>query len=182
MSLGFVVMDRPCDECLFGPDRIVSAGRAAEVIRECIRDRVPFQCHKATIAGVDVCCAGFADRFPGHTAGMRFSRAVGIDRTTTVDQLERYARGEIDYAALVGCVDRPTAPATTTGAAMSDQKKPTTPSTPATRKNEPATPGGNAIPHTEVRNAPAQPQPPAPGPVRTAEDVPAAKRDEDDEG
>jgi hypothetical protein len=54
----FKVMSKRCDECLYGPNKIVSNERRRELQREmAARDR-HFSCHKATIAGVDVCCHG----------------------------------------------------------------------------------------------------------------------------
>lgn len=55
------VMEKPCDQCLFSKDRIVSAARVREILKECRRDDKHFICHKASIAGEDVCCRTFFD-------------------------------------------------------------------------------------------------------------------------
>lgn len=89
MSEGFMVLDRPCDECLFSPNRIVSGERAAEVIRSCQESGTHFSCHKATIVDADVCCRGFYDRFPNHTPGMRISSMFGLDRFVSLEELEK---------------------------------------------------------------------------------------------
>jgi hypothetical protein len=55
--MGFKVMSRACDQCLFSKDRIVSGARAAQIISKTRRDQSHFICHKASIAGdQDVAC------------------------------------------------------------------------------------------------------------------------------
>lgn len=53
------VCEGKCDQCLFTKNRIVSAARVREILRECQQNDTHFTCHKATIAGRDVCCKGF---------------------------------------------------------------------------------------------------------------------------
>jgi hypothetical protein len=101
MTKGFVTLNECCNECLFSPDRIVSGQRAAEVIDSCKKSGAHFQCHKATLNGLDVACKGFVDTFHGHTPGMRFSKAMGLDRTVTVEDMDKFGCGEIDYDELV---------------------------------------------------------------------------------
>ncbi len=55
------VCEKPCDQCLFSKDRIVSAARVREVLADCKRNDSYFICHKASIAGGDVCCRTFYD-------------------------------------------------------------------------------------------------------------------------
>lgn len=57
----FQVCEKPCDQCLFSKDRIVSEARMREILAGCARDDKHFVCHKATIAGRDVCCRTFFD-------------------------------------------------------------------------------------------------------------------------
>jgi hypothetical protein len=54
------VMARNCDECLMTDKRIVSASRAAAIIKETKRKDCHFICHKGTIAGEDIACHGHA--------------------------------------------------------------------------------------------------------------------------
>lgn len=58
----FKVMEERCDQCLYGPDKIVSNKRRSEIIREITRKDNHFVCHKATIAGQDVACRGDWDQ------------------------------------------------------------------------------------------------------------------------
>jgi hypothetical protein len=58
---GFEVCEKQCDQCLFSPNRIVSKARMAQIVRDCRKQDRHFQCHKASIAGRDVCCKGFYD-------------------------------------------------------------------------------------------------------------------------
>jgi hypothetical protein len=53
----FKVSAKPCDQCLFSKDRIVSAARVREVLSECQKKDTHFICHKTE----DTCCRGFYD-------------------------------------------------------------------------------------------------------------------------
>ena len=57
------ICEHQCNQCLFSPNRIVSASRKAQVLRECIKKDAHFICHKASIKDQDVVCRGFYDRF-----------------------------------------------------------------------------------------------------------------------
>lgn len=57
----FSVCEKACDQCLFSKDRIVSAARVREILSGCAREDKHFTCHKASIAGRDVCCRAFYD-------------------------------------------------------------------------------------------------------------------------
>lgn len=58
------VYDKQCDQCLFSKNRIVSAARVKQIIRDCHRQDTQFQCHKATMRGEDVQCRGYYDSQP----------------------------------------------------------------------------------------------------------------------
>ncbi len=60
--MGWEVMAERCDQCLFGPNAIVSAARRRELLVGCRRDDRTFECHKATILGRKVTCRGFYDQ------------------------------------------------------------------------------------------------------------------------
>ena len=57
----FQVCEKPCDQCLFSKDRIVSAARVREILKDCKQQDTHFVCHKASIAGREVCCRTFYD-------------------------------------------------------------------------------------------------------------------------
>lgn len=85
----FRVMQRRCDECLFGPNKIVSDARKAEVLEAA--DQNYFVCHKASLAGHDdVCCAGFYERDPYHSLVMRLAAML--------DLVERVREGDLRKA------------------------------------------------------------------------------------
>jgi hypothetical protein len=52
------IMKERCDQCLYGPNKIVSNARRAELLREISAKDSHFICHKAQIAGEEVSCAG----------------------------------------------------------------------------------------------------------------------------
>ena len=54
------VCSHKCDECLFSKDKIVSNERKEEILEGCQREEKYFVCHKSTIKGEEVVCAGFA--------------------------------------------------------------------------------------------------------------------------
>lgn len=56
------VMEKQCDQCLFSKNRIVSGARFKEILKDCAQHDSHFICHKASIAGKDVCCRGFYDQ------------------------------------------------------------------------------------------------------------------------
>lgn len=82
-----LLASRRCDQCLTTRQRIVSGGRAAEIIRDCrVRD-VHFQCHKGSIANLNLHCRGVHEIAPDRA--FRFAKAVGIEvREIDPDQIE----------------------------------------------------------------------------------------------
>ena len=68
---------RRCDQCLTTRNRIVSGARAAEIVRGCRRDDVHFQCHKGSLAGVNLHCRGVHEITGGDLA-YRFAKTCGI--------------------------------------------------------------------------------------------------------
>jgi hypothetical protein len=83
----FEVMSKRCNQCLFGPNRIVDADRKAEILAECTATGKHFTCHKATMhsRSMDVCCRGFWDAFRvSHaTQGMRLAQYLRPDAPWT---------------------------------------------------------------------------------------------------
>ena len=64
------VLDKPCDECLFCPRRIVSGSRAAQIVKKIQAEDTDFLCHKGTIEGTTVVCRNSYDRMPGRLSRM----------------------------------------------------------------------------------------------------------------
>lgn len=60
---GFLVCAAECDQCLFGPNRVVTSSRMRELLKETQRKDTYFVCHKSTLAGHNVACAGWHARF-----------------------------------------------------------------------------------------------------------------------
>ncbi len=69
----FKVMKERCDQCLYGKNKVVSNARRAEILREIEAKDCNFICHKATIAGQEVCCRGDFDKRGGGKVG-RFAK------------------------------------------------------------------------------------------------------------
>jgi hypothetical protein len=75
--MGFKVMSRRCDQCLMdAKNRIVSAARASELLRQCAQQNVPFLCHKGTMVGREIACRGHHDAMPSKNA--RFAEWLGL--------------------------------------------------------------------------------------------------------
>ncbi len=53
------VMNKMCDQCLFGPNKIVSEARKREVLAHCRSRDAHFVCHKFTLAGEEGVCHEF---------------------------------------------------------------------------------------------------------------------------
>lgn len=71
-----LLASRPCTECLLSLERIVSGGRAAELIKQCRREDKHFVCHKGSIAGINLHCRGMNDIAPSRA--YRFAKDFGI--------------------------------------------------------------------------------------------------------
>lgn len=72
-----------CDQCLFGPRPIVGADRRVEVLYDCARHQTWFECHKGTLRGQHLMCAGYAaqaERGSNITVLvlLRLGRALGV--------------------------------------------------------------------------------------------------------
>jgi hypothetical protein len=52
-----------CDQCLFSKNRIVNAARMKEIISSCVRNDNHFECHKGTLDGKNIVCAGWYSRY-----------------------------------------------------------------------------------------------------------------------
>ena len=50
-----------CNQCIFSVSRIVSDVRAEEILAACDREEHFFECHKSTIRGEPIVCAGYAE-------------------------------------------------------------------------------------------------------------------------
>lgn len=59
LSSALQVCSRPCDECLFSKNKLVSDQRAGEILEQCEEERTHFICHKGTLAGKNIVCNGF---------------------------------------------------------------------------------------------------------------------------
>jgi hypothetical protein len=68
------VYDKPCQNCLFSKDRIVSEKAAKQIIKECIQNETHFICHKATMNGDDICCKTFYDKFGHVSRNIQFAK------------------------------------------------------------------------------------------------------------
>lgn len=87
MSGGFLVASRACDQCLFGPRKIVDDERKAEVLAGCEREDRHFVCHKSTIRDPDedMCCRGFYEAHPTTGKLRRFAEFIGVVRFADPD-------------------------------------------------------------------------------------------------
>lgn len=87
---GFKVFDKPCDECLFGPNKVVSDKRKANIIEDCRARDSHFVCHKATINGdEDICCRSWFERF-----STNLERVCGRLGMLFFVDLDAYLKGE----------------------------------------------------------------------------------------
>lgn len=71
------VYKKPCKNCLFSDDRIVSQERAKDIIEGCLQEDTYFICHKASMSGDDVCCNRFFAKHKKDVAYLRISAGFG---------------------------------------------------------------------------------------------------------
>lgn len=89
--MSLAVLSERCDQCLYGPDKIVSNERRAEILRGLNASGGWFVCHKASIAGVECACRGDWDqRKCGHRG--QISEWLGVVRFVDEADLERLPR------------------------------------------------------------------------------------------
>jgi len=74
------VRHEQCDQCLFGPNKIVSEKVRAGILRDIQRNDTHFICHKSTINGCEVTCRGDFNRNPYRTNLMRIAARLGVVR------------------------------------------------------------------------------------------------------
>lgn len=89
----FKVMDRQCDQCLYGPNKIVREGRRREILRDVHARDGYFECHKGTMLGEKVCCRGDFDAFGGGQLGRIMDRLNAIE-FVSADEYEQRAKAE----------------------------------------------------------------------------------------
>lgn len=65
-----------CSECIATRNRIVDRKRARALIGACRTQDIHFQCHKGSIAGLNLHCRGVHEISPG--AAYRFAKLYGI--------------------------------------------------------------------------------------------------------
>jgi len=76
METELLLAANKCGQCLTTPNRIVPSQRASEIIRDCMRNDVHFQCHKGSAAGLNVYCRGVHEVRPSQA--YRFALACRI--------------------------------------------------------------------------------------------------------
>lgn len=86
--MAFRIMSKRCDQCLYGPDKIVSNARRAQILRDLNKRDNWFICHKATNAGQQVACHGDWEQRHCGQAGRIAGRleAIGIKAIEYVDE------------------------------------------------------------------------------------------------
>ena len=87
--MGFKVYKESCKNCLLSPDRIVSPRRSKEIIQGCAQKQVHFTCHKASIAGKDVCCKTFYDKFGDLSQLVRIAKRLNAVEEVDVPEGDR---------------------------------------------------------------------------------------------
>ena len=81
----FTVLAERCDQCLYGPNKIVTNERRAEILNHLNRTDSYFICHKASIAGVEAVCRGDWDQRYGGQLGRIMGR---LDMVTFIPEAD----------------------------------------------------------------------------------------------
>lgn len=98
----FAVLAERCDQCLFGPNKIVSNERRADILQTIRRQDSYFVCHKASIAGVVAACRGDYDqngcgqigRIMGRPGAVRFVTETDLHKLPPDRERERDEDGD----------------------------------------------------------------------------------------
>ena len=86
----FKVMAERCNQCLYSQNKIVSDERRAEILRNVARMDSYFVCHKASIKGAVVCCAGDWETRGGGQLG-RIADLLGAVEIVAEKDLAKHA-------------------------------------------------------------------------------------------
>ncbi len=73
------VMKERCDQCLYGPNKIVCNARRAEILRDVKRRDSFFICHKGSMVDEDICCAGDWEKNGGGQLGRIMGRLGAVE-------------------------------------------------------------------------------------------------------
>jgi hypothetical protein len=79
----FQVVSSRCNECLFSDNKIVDDDRKQDLIEQTLANNSYFTCHKAMLAGLDLCCRGFFDVHKDNSLVTRL--AIRLDLVEFVD-------------------------------------------------------------------------------------------------
>lgn len=90
----FKVMDRRCDQCLYGNQKIVSDARRKQLIQDIISRDSHFLCHKGTICEEEICCRGDFDAHGGGQLGRIADRLRVIEFVST-DEYEYQVKSSV---------------------------------------------------------------------------------------
>ena len=88
MSDTFKVAQEKCNQCLLTQNKIVDDARRKQIIRDCLRKDRYFICHKATLAGQEVCCRGFFDAYRNDITLSRAAQIFNAVEYVDVEHLE----------------------------------------------------------------------------------------------
>lgn len=72
------VYNESCENCLFSKNRIVSAERKGQLLRQCVGEQSHFICHEATMEGKDVVCRSFYDKMGGVSQLVRIAERLDM--------------------------------------------------------------------------------------------------------
>ena len=72
------VYDKPCANCLFTKNRIVSEERAEEIVNDCLEKDTWFICHKSSIEGGNTCCSSFYKKHQKDIFPLRLAALIGL--------------------------------------------------------------------------------------------------------
>jgi len=85
----FRVAQECCNECLFSEDKIVDDKRRKQIVKNCLQKDSYFICHKATLAGQEVCCRAFYDKLGIQINLIRVAQRLKIVEFVDVEHLEK---------------------------------------------------------------------------------------------
>jgi hypothetical protein len=89
------VYKKPCKNCLFSKDKIVSDERKDDILDSCIKKNTYFICHKSTIENGKTCYKRFFDKYKDRTSLLRMADRLSMVEMVDLEnniELTPYAR------------------------------------------------------------------------------------------
>lgn len=74
------IFEKPCKNCLFSKDAIVSPKIVNEILLRCVQNDTHFECHEATMKNKKTVCSTFYTKLGNNSRHVRFAKQFSLLR------------------------------------------------------------------------------------------------------